>query len=181
MKLAKLPITYIQASPDHWTSIDSEVIVEAPVSLTVNGEVWLTFMCTPIDLEAMAVGFLYNEGVISSMAEIASVFLCATGDNVDVWIDHAVDKPDKWRRTSGCTGGFTAVDETSRRIPAVEWRRLTGYAYCSIDRSVIRSSTGSIKTPVGFIPPVLAMAGKSSLSQRISVVTTPWTSSPDAT
>lgn len=119
MKHAKLAITYTQAAPEHWTSHEGEIIVEAPVSLTVNGEVWLTFMCTPVDLEAMAIGFLYNEGVISSMEEVASVFLCATGDNVDVWLHYAAEKPEKWRRTSGCTGGFTAVEEGAAIYPPV--------------------------------------------------------------
>ena len=50
-----------------WKPYDAETIVESPVSLTVNGEVWLTFMCTPVNLEAMSVGFLYNEGIIESM------------------------------------------------------------------------------------------------------------------
>jgi len=93
-----------------WEAHDSETIVEAPVSLTVNGESWVTFMCTPTDLEAMAVGFLYNEGVISNMREVADVRLCEHGDNVDVWMNRSVQQPRSWRRTSGCTGGVTAVD-----------------------------------------------------------------------
>lgn len=92
-------------------ALEAHVIVETPVSLTVNGEFWLTFMCTPVNLEAMAVGFLYNEGLIQSKAEIADVRLCAAGDNVDVWLYHAVEKPEKWRRTTGCTGGVTSVGE----------------------------------------------------------------------
>src|SRR5215212_7903103 len=93
-----------------WESHDAETIVEAPVSLTVNGEVWLTFMCTPVNLEAMSVGFLYNEGIIESMDEVADVRVCEHGDNVDVWLHHAAEQPTSWRRTSGCTGGVTAVD-----------------------------------------------------------------------
>ncbi|MGE5376865.1 MAG: formate dehydrogenase accessory sulfurtransferase FdhD, partial [Bacteroidota bacterium] len=64
-----------------WESQDASTIVETPVSLTVNAQVWLTFMCTPIDLEAMAVGFLYNEGIIESMEEVVDVRLCEHGDN----------------------------------------------------------------------------------------------------
>jgi FdhD protein len=67
-------------------------------------------MCTPVDLEAMAVGFLFNEGVIASRQELADVRLCAAGDNVDVWLHHSAEKPDRWRRTSGCTGGITSVE-----------------------------------------------------------------------
>jgi FdhD protein len=111
MKTPNIPITYRQISPDTWEFINSEVIVETPVSLTVNGEAWLTFMCTPVELEAMMVGFLFNEGIIARADEIADVRLCAAGDNVDVWLHHTAQKPDKWRRTSGCTGGVTAVED----------------------------------------------------------------------
>jgi FdhD protein len=107
---ANQPIEYIHVENDHWARKDAEVIVETPVAVTVNGEVWLTFMCTPIDLEALAVGFLYNEGVIRSADEVVQVHVCDAGDNVDVWLDHGAEKPDKWRRTSGCTGGITSVD-----------------------------------------------------------------------
>jgi FdhD protein len=110
MNSAIKSIQYHHYEADHWDMVDSSAIVETPVSLTVNSEVWLTFMCTPLDLEAMAVGFLYNEGLINSYEEIASVRLCASGENVDIWIDHKVEKPIKWNRTSGCTGGVTSVE-----------------------------------------------------------------------
>jgi FdhD protein len=97
-----------------WKPFEAETIVETPVSLTVNGQVWLTFMCTPVDLEAMAVGFLYNEGIIESMGEVEDVRVCEHGDNVDVWLNRSVEQPQSWRRTSGCTGGVTAVDALAR-------------------------------------------------------------------
>ena len=97
-----------------WEPHDSETIVETPVSLTVNSEVWLTFMCTPVNLEAMAVGFLYNEGIIESMDEVEDVRVCEHGDNVDVWLNRTVEQPKSWRRTSGCSGGLTAVETLAR-------------------------------------------------------------------
>ena len=51
------PIEYILHHQGKWSSEVGEVITETPVSLSVNGEVWLTFMCTPVDLEVMAAGF----------------------------------------------------------------------------------------------------------------------------
>jgi FdhD protein len=93
-----------------WEHFNAETIVETPVSLTVNGQVWISFMCTPIHLEELAVGFLYNEGIIRSMDDVADVRVCEHGDNVDVWLEFAAEQPTNWRRTSGCTGGVTAVD-----------------------------------------------------------------------
>jgi FdhD protein len=109
MNKATFPIEQILFKVGQRVLIDSEVIVEAPVSLTVNGEIWLTLLCTPTDLEALALGFLYNEGLIQSFDEIDSVHVCSPGDNIDVWINHNVNKPEKWHRTSGCTGGITFV------------------------------------------------------------------------
>lgn len=110
MKQASVPIQYLEIEGVSASLVEAEIITETPVSLTVNGEVWLTFMCTPTDLEAMAVGFLFNEGLIKDMQEVVQVRLCPAGDNVDVWLEHTVEKPDRWQRTSGCTGGVTAVN-----------------------------------------------------------------------
>jgi FdhD protein len=107
-------IHYEQYEFQKWKSFNAETIVETPVSLTVNGEVWLTFMCTPVNLEALAVGFLYNEGIIEKIDEMVDARVCEHGDNVDVWLNHAVEQPTSWRRTSGCTGGMTAVDLLAR-------------------------------------------------------------------
>jgi FdhD protein len=110
-------VDYYSIEADHWVKTTSQVIMETSVSLTVNGVDWLSFMCTPTDLEAMAVGFLFNERMISSRDEIASVRLCPTGDNVDVWVSHQVEKPLLWKRTSGCTGGVTSVVEIKSDMP----------------------------------------------------------------
>lgn len=107
MKLSSsVPLRFVSG---RWENLQREVIAEQPVSLTVNGKVWLTLMCTPDDLEALAVGFLFNEGVLKSRAEVELVQVCPTKDNVDVWLNHAAEPPQKWRRTSGCTGGQTSI------------------------------------------------------------------------
>ncbi len=90
--------------------VDAHLPTEVSVSLTVNGEVWLTFMCSPLQLEALSIGFLFNEGIISDFGEVADVRVCEHGDNVDVWLNRAAEKPVKWTRTSGCTGGVTSVE-----------------------------------------------------------------------
>ena len=100
-----------------WERTESEVIVESPVSLMVNGDLWLTFRCTPIDLEALAAGFLFNEGVIREKEEIASVHVCEHRDMIDVWINHPTEKPANWQRTSGCTGGVTALESIYNLTP----------------------------------------------------------------
>jgi len=103
-------IRYIRYQAKKASLVDADTIVEAPVSLTVNGSNWLTFMCTPILLEELAIGFLYNEGILEKLDEVSDVRVCEHGDNVDVWLNHKAQQPASWRRTSGCTGGVTGVD-----------------------------------------------------------------------
>ena len=89
------------------------MIDEASVALTVNGTRWFSFLCTPLDLEALAVGFLYNEGVVSSRAEVVSVHVCDRKEVVDVCLDRPVPRPASWQRTSGCGGGVTLGEPDS--------------------------------------------------------------------
>jgi FdhD protein len=107
-------ISFIQFDASQRKYMAGSTIRESPVSLTVNGQIWTTFMCTPVDLEALMLGFLYNEGVVNSIDEVADARICEHGDNVDIWLNHDVQKPKSWTRTSGCTGGVTAVNLIER-------------------------------------------------------------------
>jgi FdhD protein len=119
-------IQYLHFETRQWKPERAEIVVETPVSLTVNGEIWLTFMCTPVALEAMAVGFLFNEEVIHNRDEVISSRICASGENVDVWLTHNAEKPTQWRRTSGCTGGVTSINiETVTTSQPTDGMRLT--------------------------------------------------------
>jgi len=144
-------IQYERYEFQKWNRHDAGTIVEAPVSLTVNGEVWLSFMCTPVHLEAMAVGFLFNEGVIHSMKEVEDVRVCEHGDNVDVWLDHAVEQPTSWKRTSGCTGGVTAVDLLAKpdvafngNSPKVQPEAITNLVGQLIEAQSLYRETGGV-------------------------------------
>jgi FdhD protein len=94
------------------------IAIEAEVTLSVNNETWLSFRCSPDNLEALAVGYLYNEAFIQSAAEVASQHVCAQRDGIDIWLYHSVEKPAAWGRTSGCHGG--AVQSNPAAVPAVD-------------------------------------------------------------
>jgi len=147
---SSFPIHYSKFESDKWSAIAAETIVEASVALTVNGEVWSAFMCTPVDLEAMMIGFLFNEKIISSAEEVVEARPCEHRDNVDVWLTHAVDKPSKWTRTSGCTGGVTSVEsgDPVAAIPFNGWtvtpRQITHLVDELFDAQSIYKETGGV-------------------------------------
>ncbi len=115
MVSANYPTKFFFFDQGHTSLENGEVITEMPLTLSVNAEPWLTFMCTPIHLEALATGFLFNEGIIKSIDEITELRLCDNAEHIDIWLSHTVSKPEKWRRTSGCTGGVTSL-ETDQEI-----------------------------------------------------------------
>jgi FdhD protein len=152
---ANQPIEYLQFETGRQTKYKADIIVETPVSLTVNGELWLTFMCTPVELEAMAVGFLFNEGLIQSADEVEDVRLCAAGDNVDVWLNHSAEKPSAWRRTSGCTGGMTSIEVELKSLKTavvnghvVSERQITSLVEKLFESQDLYKKTGGVHTSI---------------------------------
>lgn len=105
------------SSSTGWSQVDARVIGEAKVQMSVNGAEWLSFQCTPASLEELALGFLYNEGMIDTLAEVADVQLCPDGSHIDVWTNKTVKPPERWTRTSGCGGGATNSQAPISIIP----------------------------------------------------------------
>jgi FdhD protein len=111
------PIRYIKFSTDgSFEEKDAAVACESPVTLSVNGETWLTFSCTPNQLAELAAGFLYNERIIESLDEVASLHVCSDSAQIDVWLEHKVARPAHWTRTSGCGGGITGASPSIETI-----------------------------------------------------------------
>ncbi len=90
--------------------MEGGVPVEEEVLLYVNGSELLSLRCTPLQLEELAVGFLYNEGLITGMEDVADVRLCGSGRCVDVWLYKDISLPALRTITSGCSGGTTFVE-----------------------------------------------------------------------
>ena len=97
--------------------VEESVITEASITLHVNGEDWLTFLCTPLEIEELAAGFLFTARFIQSATEIASSRVCENGSVVDLWLTHTVEKPRLWQKNSGCSGGVSAPDLQLPPIP----------------------------------------------------------------
>jgi FdhD protein len=114
MPLSNSSLDFRQFANGIWRAEHGNIPAEMAVTLTVNGEAWLDFMCTPEHLDALAAGFLYNEGLIESTGDIAQLRICPSNDNVDVWTSINIEKPSRWRRTSGCTGGVSAAGEENQ-------------------------------------------------------------------
>ncbi|MCB0200758.1 MAG: formate dehydrogenase accessory sulfurtransferase FdhD [Anaerolineae bacterium] len=102
------------------TPVDGVVIHEEQVRIHVNGVELVAFMCTPKDLDQLALGFLRSEGIIQDIADVRLIHTCPSETCVEVWLrDAAPVLPQRVIVTSGCGGGVT-FDDLSQRVPPVE-------------------------------------------------------------
>ena len=53
--------------------IRDEIIVEEVVEILLNGKHFVYLMCTPCDMDELAIGYLFAEGVIDSADQIESI------------------------------------------------------------------------------------------------------------
>lgn len=111
------PAGYLQTGANHWTTIEGEVIEETPLTLFVNGQEWVTLMCTPVNMEHLVLGFLAAERVINSLDEVELLDITHRGAVADVWLRHPVKLPQRRVLTSGCAGGVTFSALAAARPP----------------------------------------------------------------
>ena len=93
-----------------WQHSQGEVIEEIALTISVNGEEFVSLMGTPINQDWLAVGFLRNERLIEGLDEIEDLHVSDDGCCIDVWLTHKIEKPAKTFLTSGCGRGLTFDD-----------------------------------------------------------------------
>jgi FdhD protein len=107
------------------------------VCIFVNGQELATFMCTPHNLEALALGFLRSEGFIRSLAEVELLTLSEAGTCVDVWLGNTDFVPPQRRIiTSGCGGGVTFDDLSQRHPPLNTAIQVTPAQICRLIKAL---------------------------------------------
>ncbi|MDO8568897.1 MAG: formate dehydrogenase accessory sulfurtransferase FdhD [Dehalococcoidales bacterium] len=93
-------------SGQDWTKTPVCVPSELPLTIFVNQQEVVTILCTPTKLNCLVLGFLYSEGVIADVREVASMRICEDEPVADVRLTHAGYKvPPKRTLTSGCGSG----------------------------------------------------------------------------
>lgn len=132
---------YLQTGANHWTTIEGEVIEEAPLTLFINGQEWVTLMCTPVSLESLVLGFLSAEGIINTLEDVELLDITHRGAVADVWLRHQVTLPQRRVLTSGCAGGVTFVDLAAARAPLQMSRFVTRGQVLALMRQLQNSAT----------------------------------------
>lgn len=87
---------------------------ELPLSIEINGQEFAGLVASPEKLTALAVGFLYNEGLIESILDITLLRACPEDGLIQVKLGREL--PPNLRRifTSGCGRGISLEKDISR-------------------------------------------------------------------
>jgi FdhD protein len=99
--------SYLKVRGDRVEEVKGEVVREQPLTLYVNGDRFLTLLCSPMQLEALVVGYLWMEKIIQSLDEVTQLAVSAVDGRADVTLRTPVELPTERILTSGCGGGIT--------------------------------------------------------------------------
>jgi FdhD protein len=99
--------SYLRIRGDRVEETTGEVVREQPLTIYVNGEKFLTVLCSPLQLEALIVGYLWMEKVIADLADVKQLDVSPVDGRADVVLAGPVELPTERILTSGCGGGIT--------------------------------------------------------------------------
>jgi FdhD protein len=95
-----------------WERTTGHAPLEKELVVYVNLQHLVTILCTPTKLNFLVIGFLYSEGIISSMDDITMMRVCDAESEVDVRLANPdFVLPTKRTLTSGCGGGATFTNK----------------------------------------------------------------------
>jgi FdhD protein len=123
---------YLEVGADGVQRVAGGVIDESLLAIYVNFAEVASVMCSPLDEEALAVGFLYNEGLIQGMDDIRLMRFNARRSVLDVLLrDTRIQPARRMIKTSACGGGaaslaqdFPPLESDFRATPEIVFARM---------------------------------------------------------
>lgn len=109
LKNVAVDIVCDRYSEEGWERTPVHAPVEKAIMIYVNRQELVTILCTPSKLNFLVLGFLYAEGIISGLQDIAMMRVCDEESEVDVLLSNPEYQLPTQKRTltSGCGGGAT--------------------------------------------------------------------------
>lgn len=108
-------LAYIEYDGTRATTVRRPVIAETPWALFINGREWLTFMCSPVGLHQLALGFMLSEGLIGGLDDLWKLKVHLDEHRVYMLFPEA--GIDGELRMRGCEESVGSIDVRLRREP----------------------------------------------------------------
>ena len=162
-----LDFDYIEYDGTHAVQVKRPVIAETPWVLYLDGREILTFMCSPVRIHALALGFLKSESLIRDLDDIWRLTVHLDEHQVHLLFPEAgIDEqrtvtsceeaigmidvrlripapppPERRILTSGCGGGITFDDLSGTRPPLQSSLRVTATQILGLMRELNYNAT----------------------------------------
>src|SRR5579859_306709 len=152
-----VPRRYVRFHGDLPEMIDAGVIGEIRFTIFIGDRELVTLMCSPWQLRALVVGFLYLEGLIESVDDLEMLRVCLEDRLADVRLARGYpDVPPRKILTSGCTGGVSFgkyLDQIEQfRVADDDTRVSPGRMYLLLralyDQSNLYRQSGGVHTSI---------------------------------
>jgi FdhD protein len=122
---------------------DETVVREETLCLYLNGNLLVRLLCSPTDLEDLAVGFLFSEGIVKGPGDVLSIEAGAT--DTTLFVSTGTEGPDSIAmsgavRTSGCGGGVSLTNTAQGINPVSSDLRIRADEILSISRQFEEAS-----------------------------------------
>jgi FdhD protein len=148
---------YVRFRADEGRAVEEPVIAEMRLRIEVDGESLVELMCSPHRVNALVLGFLYHEGIIDGLDDVASMRVCLPDALAEVWLARpAPPVPTRRIITSGCTGGMSfgkyLEDLAPLRLPLDHVRVAPDRVYVALrqlyDHSTLYNQSGGVHTSI---------------------------------
>jgi FdhD protein len=108
-------VAYSHYSSQAWDRATTCVPKEMEFTIFLDGRELVTMLCTPTRLTHLVLGFLFSEGVIDSMKDVATMRVCEDDLLADVRLSKpGYEPPERRTIASGCGGGVSFAIERNR-------------------------------------------------------------------
>lgn len=108
-------VVFDRFSAEGWGRASSHLPSEMALAIHVNRQELITILCTPAKLNYLVLGFLYAEGIISGIGDVASMRVCEEESLADVILSNPeYELPTQRTLTPGCGGGATFKTQGKR-------------------------------------------------------------------
>lgn len=116
-------LAYLEYDRGIVASVQHPVITETPWVLYLNGREVLTFMCSPLRLHCLALGFLLSEGLIDGLADIHTLKVHL--DEHQIWLLYPDAQINEQRTVATCEQAVGSIDvRLTKATPALPARRV---------------------------------------------------------
>lgn len=151
--IKSVAITKLTDSGRLVTHVDDKVIVEQPITIIIKDFGSFTILCTPDNIQALAVGFAFTEGMITTIDDIISI--SELGSELNTIILDIKHKPQSKKRRnliiSSACGLCEArnIDKLLENIPALAKNIFLNFSHIEnivnqlLEQQILYQTTGA--------------------------------------